>query len=35
MAVRHCDAEKTADVMPAQRATSLVATPKDSIISGR
>jgi hypothetical protein len=33
-AVRHCEMEKTADVMPAHFATSLLVTPKLSIISG-
>ena len=33
-AVRHCDMEKTADVMPAHSATSPFLTPKLSIISG-
>lgn len=33
-AVRHCEREKTADVMPAHLATSLFFTPKLSIISG-
>jgi hypothetical protein len=33
-AVRHCEREKTADVMPAHFATFLLSTPKLSIISG-
>jgi hypothetical protein len=34
MAVTHCEREKTADTMPAHRATSFFSTPKLSIISG-
>jgi hypothetical protein len=34
IAVRHCEREKTADVIPAHLATSFFDTPKLSIISG-
>jgi hypothetical protein len=34
IAVRHCESEKTADVIPAHFATSFLSTPKLSIISG-
>lgn len=33
-AVRHCEREKTAEVIPAHLATSLFFTPKLSTISG-
>jgi len=34
IAVRHCESEKTADVMPAHLGTSFLSMPKLSIISG-
>lgn len=33
-AVRHCESEKAADVIPAHHATCFFSTPKLSIISG-